>query len=444
MKKVVIIGAVGGGATVAAQIRFYDEEAQIIVYDRDDTMSYAACGTPYVVGQVIEDPESLLIADPQSFKEKRNIDVFLQHEALEIHRNEKRLTVKNLQTGKVFDETYDTLILAPGGSAIVPEIEGLSTSDVFVLRSYGDMQNINKYIAEHKPKSCVISGAGFIGIEMAENLKNLGIDVELVHRSSHVMSILDEDISNLVKAELEGNGVTVHTGSSIRKMDRQTLSLANGSTLQADFQIMSVGIKPNIELAKQAGLPIGPTGGIVTNEFMQTADPNIYALGDATENTDFVTGKQKRVPLAWPAHRHAYLIARHLSGTAIAKKGLLGTSVVKVFSQTVGMTGLSESMIRENGLAYTTVIHRGNSNAGYYPDHAKMTLKVHFDPVSRKILGAQCIGGKGVDKRIDVIVTAIYGGLTIEDLQALELSYAPPYSSPKDPINMAGYKAIYK
>lgn len=444
MTKIVIIGAVGGGATAAAQIRFYDEKSQITVYDRDDTMSYAACGTPYAIGGIIKEPESLLIADPESFKTKRNIHVFMQHEVLEIHRSEKRLTIKNLQSGNVFQDSYDKLILAPGGSAIVPEIEGSQSAEVFVLRSYGDMQKIKQYIEEHQPKSCVISGAGFIGIEMAENLKQLGIQVELVHRSPHVMSILDEDISALVKTELQANGIVVHTSSAIQKMDGQTLVLADGRTLQADFQIMSVGIKPNTELAEKAGLPVGSTGGIVTNEYMQTIDADIYALGDATENTDFVTGKQKRVPLAWPAHRQAYLIARHLSGAAIAKKGLLGTSVVKIFSQTVGMTGLSESMIQENGLSFSTVVHRGNSNAGYYPDHAEMLLKVHFDSSTRKILGAQCIGGKGVDKRIDVIVTAMYGGLTIDDLQALELSYAPPYSSPKDPINMAGYKALSK
>lgn len=444
MKKIIIIGAVGGGATVAGQIRFYNEDVSITIYDRDDTMSYAACGTPYVIGEIIEDPESLLMADPKSFKEKRDIDVFLQHEVLEIHRGDKRITVKNLQTNEVFNETYDTLILSPGGSAIIPDIEGLSTADLFVLRSYGDMQAIHAYIQERNPQSCVISGAGFIGIEMAENLKQLGIDVEIVHRSPHVMSILDEDISALVQAELEANGIKVHTDSSIIKIDQQTVTLSNDTVLHADFQIMSVGIRPNTGLAKQAGLLIGPTGGIVTNQFMQTTDLDIYALGDASENTDFITGKPKRVPLAWPAHRQAYLIARHLSGTAIEKKGLLGTSVVKIFLQTVGMTGLSESMIIEAGLSYATVIHQGNSNAGYYPDHAKLTLKIHYDPESRKLLGAQCFGAKGVDKRIDVIVAAIYGGLTIDDLQALELSYAPPYSSPKDPINMAGYKAISK
>ncbi|HSP21699.1 MAG TPA: CoA-disulfide reductase [Planococcus sp. (in: firmicutes)] len=442
MRKIVIIGAVGGGATVASQIRFYDKESAITVFDRDSTMSYAACGTPYAIGEVIEDPESLLMANPTSFKEKRNIQVFLKHEALEIKRSEKFIAVKNMATGEEFDEPYDVLILATGGSAIVPDIEGLSSAQVFVLRSYGDMEKIKQFIHERKPQSCCISGAGFIGIEMAENLKELGIEVSLVHKSQHVMSILDKDMSVLVGAELQSNGVKVMTGVYVEKVDRTSVALSNGETFEADFQIMSVGIKPNTELAEKAGLPIGETNGIQTNDFMQTADPAIYALGDSSENTDMVTGAPKRIPLAWPAHRQAYLIARHLTGNAIPKTGLLGTSVAKVFSKTIAMTGLSETMIQDSGLSYETVIHKGNSNAGYYPDHSKLTLKVHYHPETRKILGAQCFGGKGVDKRIDVIVTAMYAGLTIEDLQALELCYAPPYSSPKDPINMVGYKAV--
>ncbi|WKA57583.1 CoA-disulfide reductase [Planococcus shenhongbingii] len=444
LSKIVIVGAVGGGATVAGQIRFYDKNAEITIFDRDSTMSYAACGTPYAIGNVIEDPSSLLMTDPQQFKKERNINVFLKHEVLEIQRDNKQLLVKDLNTGKQFTESYDTLILAPGGSAMVPEIEGLDSAKVFVLRSYDDMQKISKFIDANNPASCVISGAGFIGLEMAENLKALGLKVQLVHKSGQVMSILDSDISQLIEAELQANEVQLFKETVITKADSASVELSNGMRLQADFIIMSIGIKPNTELAEKAGLPIGETGGIMTNEFMQTIDPSIFALGDASENTDMVTGDPKRIPLAWPAHRQAFLIAQYLTGNAIPKKGLLGTSVVKIFSLTVAMTGLNERTIKNKGISYKTVIHRGNSNAGYYPDHAKITLKVHYDSASRKILGAQCIGGKGVDKRIDVLVTAIYAGLTIDDLQALELSYAPPYSSPKDPINMAGYKAFSK
>ncbi|MCJ1907008.1 CoA-disulfide reductase [Planococcus ruber] len=442
MKKIVVVGAVGGGATVAGQIRFYDKDAKITVFDRDSTMSYAACGTPYAIGGVIEDTESLLMADPEQFKEKRNIDVWLEHEVMEINRAEKSVLVKNLKTGECFHEPYDFLILSPGGSAMVPVLDGLASTDHFVLRSFGDMERIMSYIEQTQPSSCAVSGAGFIGIEMAENLKNLGLHVQMVHKSSHVMSILDPDISNQVLAELKSNGVVVHTNSVITKADQKELLLSTGQKLHADFLILSTGLKPNTELAEKAGLPIGETGGIITNEFMQTADSSIYALGDASENTDFVTGGAKRVPLASPAHRQAFIAAQHLTGHAIPKTGLLGTSIVKVFALDVAMTGLNERSLIEKGLLYETVLLKGNSNAGYYPDHSEITLKVHFNPETRKILGAQCIGSKGVDKRIDVLATAMYAGLAIEDLQALELCYAPPYSSPKDPINMVGYKAI--
>ncbi|MDQ0429045.1 NADPH-dependent 2,4-dienoyl-CoA reductase/sulfur reductase-like enzyme [Planomicrobium stackebrandtii] len=442
MKKIVIIGAVGGGATAAGQIRFYDPKAHIVVFDRDSTMSYAACGTPYVIGDVIEDERSLIMADPEQFKTKRDIDVKLRHEVLKIERETKTVHVRNIETGELFEEPYDVLILAPGGSAIVPDISELNSSKTFTLRSYGDMQKIDQFIKSERPKSCVVSGGGFIGLEMAENLKNLGLDVSLVHKSPTIMSILDTDISLIIEKELSLHGVKLITGTAIEKTEGKSIKLENGIVLQADFIIMSIGLKPNTELAENAGLNIGETGGIRTNEFMQTNDPFIYAIGDASENFDMVTGDPKRVPLASPAHRQAFIAARHLMGDKIAKKGLLGTSVLKVFSLTAAMTGLNEKAITDKKLDFATVVHTGNSNAGYYPEHSKITLKVHYDPRTRKILGAQCIGGKGVDKRIDVLVTAIYAGLTVDDLQALELCYAPPYSSPKDPINMIGYKAI--
>lgn len=444
MKKIVIVGAVGGGATIAGQIRFYDKNAKITVFDRDSRMSYAACGTPYAIGGIIEESESLIMADPRQFKEKRNIDVFLEHEVTGINRMEKTVLVKNLKTGTFFYEAYDFLILSPGGSAIVPNIHGLDSTDHFVLRSYNDMEQIISYIDKTQPSSCVVSGAGFIGIEMAENLKNLGLEVQMVHKSSHVMSILDPDFSDRVLTELKSNGVSVLTDQTITKAHQTELHLSSGLKLHADFVIMSVGIKPNTELAERAGLPIGETGGIITNEFMQTADPSIYALGDASENIDLVTGDAKRVPLASPAHRQAFIAAQHITGNSIPKTGLLGTSIVKVFSLDVAMTGLNERTIVNKGLDYGTVIHKGNSNAGYYPDHSSITLKVHYSKKTRKILGAQCIGSKGVDKRIDVIATAMFASLSIEDLQALELCYAPPYSSPKDPVNMVGYKVIGK
>ena len=442
MKKVIIVGAVAGGATAAGQLRFYDKEMSITVYDRDSTMSYAACGTPYVIGEVIDDETSLLMADPEQFQEKRNIDVRLEHEVVEILRSEKKVRVRNLKTGEEFHDSYDALILSPGGSAIMPDIEGSQKKHVFTLRSYGDMQTIHSYIQSEKPSRCVIAGAGFIGLEMAENLKHLGMEVNIVHKSKAILSILDEDLSQLLHAELEKNGVQVLTETVIEKIDDRHVHLSDGQSLETDFVIMSIGLKPNTALAEHAGLSLGETKGIRTNEFMQTDDESIYAIGDASENFDFITGDPKRVPLAWPAHRQAFLVAQHITGNPIAKKGLLGTSALKVFSLDAAMTGLTETAIKEKGLDAQTVTHTGNSNAGYYPDHEKLTLKVHYNPETRQILGAQCVGGKGVDKRIDVLATAIYGGLTVDDLQALELCYAPPFSSPKDPVNMAGYKAV--
>ena len=442
MNKIVIIGAVGGGATAAGQIRYYDPDAHIVVFDRDSTMSYAACGTPYVIGDVIEDEQSLIMTNPEKFKAKRDVDVMLRHEVLKIDREAKTVLVRNMETDEEFQESYDSLILAPGGSAIVPKVEGLDSSKVFTLRNFEDMQRIDQFIKSQQPEKCLVSGGGFIGLEMVENLKNIGLDVTLVHKSPIIMSILDPDISLVIEKELALQGVKLLTGTTIQKTEGKTVKLSNGIELQADFIIMSIGLRPNTELALQAGLKIGETGGIQTNEYMQTNDPSIYAIGDASENFDMVTGGPKRVPLAWPAHRQAFIVARHLTGNSLEKQGLLGTSVLKIFSLTAAMTGLNEQTIKDKKLSAATVTHTGNSNAGYYPDHAKITLKVHYDPQTRKILGAQCIGGKGVDKRIDVIVTAIYGGLTVDDLQALELCYAPPYSSPKDPINMIGYKAI--
>ncbi|MBT2581713.1 CoA-disulfide reductase [Planococcus sp. ISL-109] len=442
MKKVIIVGAVGGGATAASQLRYYDKDMAITVYDRDSTMSYAACGTPYVIGGVIEEESSIIMANPDQFKNKRNIDVLLAHEIVEIDRIQKQVLVRNLSTGDEFSDSYDALILSPGGSAIMPEIAGLDKGNVFTLRSYADMQAIQTFIDREKPSHCVVSGAGFIGLEMAENLCHLGLEVTIVHKSSAILSILDEDLSKLLHSELERHNIDVHTDAVIEKIDKKEAHLSNGKRLASDLVIMSIGFKPNTALAEQACLSIGETGGIRTNEFMQTDDPAIYAIGDATENSDFITGDPKRVPLAVPAHRQAFLAARHITGSPIAKKGLLGTSILKVFDLDAAMTGLTETQINEKGLLAKTVTHTGNSNAGYYPDHSKLTLKVHYNPETRQILGAQCVGGKGVDKRIDVIATAIYGGLTIDDLQALELCYAPPFSSPKDPVNMISYKAI--
>ncbi|WP_075617293.1 CoA-disulfide reductase [Paenisporosarcina indica] len=441
MKKIVVIGAVAGGATVASQIRYYDKEAQIVMFDQDETMSYGACGMPYFISGEIEQADHLIAATPEEFKSKRNIEVHLKHRVTNIDRQRKVIEVLNIHTQQSYEEPYDALILSPGGTPIVPETPGLESTSMFTLRNFSDMKKINDFIKKENPQSCVIVGAGFIGLEMAESFTKLGMSVSIVEKSPQVMNIMDVDCSALVEQELQSHGVRVFKNTYISNVNGQKIELENGEQLEADFILMSIGVSPSTELAEKAQLTIGETKGIHTNEYMQTNDSSIYAIGDAAENIDFITGAAKRVPLAWPAHRQAYIVAKHLSGEKIPFKGLLGTSICKVFSQSVALTGLNAKTLIDRQIDFETIVQKSKSNAGYYPDHAEIYLVIHFDPSTRKILGAQAVGGKGVDKRIDVLSTAIYAGLTMDDLQALELAYAPPYSSPKDPVNMVGYRA---
>ncbi|WP_394188708.1 CoA-disulfide reductase [Paenisporosarcina quisquiliarum] len=441
MPKIVVVGAVAGGATVASQIRYLDKDSSITVFDQDETMSFAACGMPYYLGGHIENEQDLIATTPEKFKDEKNIIVNMNHRVMRIDREKKIVEVKDLLSNKTFEDAYDVLILSPGGTPIVPKTDGLESAKVFTLRNFEDMRNIHSFIEAESPKSCVIVGAGFIGLEMAENLVELGMKVTLVEKSPQVMNILDVDSSDIVEKELHEHGVKVYKENFITHVDGRNITLDQCEKLEADFILMSVGVSPSTELASEAGLTIGDTRGIVTNEFMQTNDSAIYALGDAAENKDFITGQPKRVPLAWPAHRQAYIVANHIAGQEIPFKGMLGTSIAKVFDLSVGMTGLGERNLNESDLYFKTITQKSKSNAGYYPDHGDLFLKIHYDAENRKVLGAQVVGEKGVDKRIDVIATAIYAGLTIDDLQALELAYAPPYSSPKDPVNMASYRA---
>ncbi len=441
MPKIVIVGAVAGGATVASQIRYLDKDSSITVFDQDETMSFAACGMPYYLGGHIENERDLIATTPEKFKDEKNITVKMKHRVIRIDREKKVVEVKDLLANKTFEEAYDVLILSPGGTPIVPKTDGLESAKVFTLRNFEDMRNIHSFVEAKSPESCVIVGAGFIGLEMAENFVDLGLKVTLVEKSPQVMNILDVDSSDIVEKELHEHGVMVYKDNFITHVDGRNIMLDQGENLEADFILMAVGVSPSTELASEAGLTIGDTRGIVTNDFMQTNDSAIYALGDAAENKDFITGQPKRVPLAWPAHRQAYIVANHIAGNNIPFKGMLGTSIAKVFNLSVGMTGLGERSLKEADMKFDTITLETKSNATYYPDHGDLFLKVHYQAESRKVLGAQAVGEKGVDKRIDVIATAIYAGLTIDDLQALELAYAPPYSSPKDPVNMASYRA---
>lgn len=440
--KIVVIGAVAGGATVSSQIRHFLSDADITLIGKDSELGFGTCGMPYVLGGLIDSEEDLVHATPEGFSEKKSIDVRLLHEATKIDRATKKVHICNLETGQTDELSYDKLVLSPGGRARKPAVPGKPDIPMFTLRHFGDLEQFKSFLDEQKPASCLVIGGGFIGVELAENFRHRGIETALVEHNDHVMPIGDEDMSDLLAEEMERNGVRLHLGRELKMIDGRRITLDDGTELEADFIATAVGLEPNTLLAKEAGIEIGPTGGIATDPFMRTNDPDIYAIGDAAEVKDWFTGKPKRVPLSWPAHRAAFIVANHLAGGDTEMDGLLGTSITKLFSLTAGMTGMTEKMLKKEGMAYKTVIHKSRSNAGYYPDSGKLVLKVHYDPDTRAIYGAQAVGEKGADKRIDVIATAIRGGLTVDDLSAIETAYAPPYGSPKDPVNMLGYRAM--
>ncbi|TDL35337.1 CoA-disulfide reductase [Jeotgalibacillus sp. S-D1] len=445
-QKVLVIGGVAGGATFASQLRKLDKEAEIIVLEKDGTMSFANCGMPYYIGGFIKKREHLIAATPEAFQEDRNIEVRIRHEVTAINRSQKTITIQDHIQDKQYDESYDILILSPGATPVIPDIKGLAHANCYTLRTFKDMLKIDEHIESQQYTSVCIVGGGFIGLEMAENLKARGLKVHLVQRSRHVLHPLDEDMVDPIRSELLQQGVNLYEDVTIAHIDKdgQTLHLTNNKTIRADFLLLAVGVKPNRQLAEKADLKIGTTGGVKVNEFMQTSDSCIYALGDVVEILDKITGDPKRVPLAWVTHRQAFIAASHATGNPIPFKGALGTAVCKVFSITAAMLGLNEKTLQEKAIDYKTVEHESKQHAGYYPGAETFKLKVHYSNQDGKILGAQAVGKDGIDKRMDIIATAIAGGLSILDLQEIEIAYAPPYSAPKDPVNMIGYKALNK
>ncbi|QUW24072.1 CoA-disulfide reductase [Sporosarcina sp. Marseille-Q4063] len=441
MVKVVVIGAVAGGSTVASQIRRVLPNAEITLIGREKKIGYGTCGLPYVIGGLIEDETKVGGPSPHKFGEKRDISMLTRHEATSIDRESKTVEIQNLDTDEIFTRSYDKLILSTGGKSRVPEIKGLGKLPLITLKSYTDMEYILKFIEREKPKSCAIIGGGFIGIELAENFRRLGLKTAIIERNDRVMKAMDKDISDILYKEMVDNGVEFYFNDGIERVEDTKLIMKNGMNFEVDFIAASIGIIPNTSLAESIGLTIGETKGIVVNDYMQTNDPDIYAIGDVAETSDWHTGKPKRVQLAWHAHRQAYIVASHLSENPVKINGFLGSTITKLFSLTAGMTGHSEQSLTDEGIEFETVTYQGRTNAGYYPDHGTIDLRVHYDRNSRLLLGGQAVGDKGVDKRIDVIATAMMGNMTVDDLAALELSYSPPYSSPKDPVNMLGYKA---
>ena len=442
MRKIIIVGGVAGGATAAARLRRLDEHAEIILFERGEHISFANCGLPYYIGGAISDRDELLLQTPGSFRRRFNVDVRVLSEALSIDRKSKTLSVQSKMTGETYVESYDKLILAPGGAPIKPPIEGIGSKRVFTLRNLADTDEIKQFIMMHSPKRAAVIGGGFIGIEMAENLKEAGLDVSIVELSGQVIAPLDVDMACDVQHYLRQKGVSLYLNNGLQGITESggvlNVGLTNGS-LEADMVVLAIGVKPEGQLAKDAGLEVNGRGGIVVDKHMRTSDMDIYAVGDAVEVVDFVTGQAAMIPLAGPANKQARIAADNICGIPSQYAGSQGSSVIKVFDMTVAATGINEKTAVRLKLDYDKVFLWLSGHAGYYPGTRPMSLKVVFERVSGRILGAQVVGFDGVDKRCDVLATAIRAGMTAYDLTQLELCYAPPYSSAKDPVNMAGY-----
>lgn len=443
--KIIIVGGVAGGASAAARLRRVDEQNEIIIFERGEYISFANCGLPYHIGGTIPERESLLVQTVEGMKERFNIDIHVKTEIVSIDRNQKTVTAKNLKTGVVFQESYDKLLLSPGAAPFVPPIPGVDNKRVFTLRNMSDMDRIIAHIKEHHVKRAAVIGAGFIGVEMAENLVELGIKTSLIEMADQVLAPVDFEFAVQVHHNIREHGVDLYLKDGTAAIKEAegfaAISLQSGAVVEAELIIMAIGVRPENTLAKNSGLELGKTGGINVDSYLQTSDKNIYAVGDAIEVKHYITGEPVLIPLAWPANRQGRIVADNMLGVNRKEyHGTLGTSILKAFDYTVSATGLNEKILKRSNIEYLVATVNRNSHAGYYPGAIPMTLKVIFTPEG-KILGAQGIGFEGVDKRIDVIATAIKGGLSVIDLQDLELAYAPPYNSAKDPVNILGYVA---
>ena len=441
--KVVIVGGVAGGATAAARIRRLDEQAEIVVFERSGFISYANCGLPYYIGGVIEDPEELTLQTPESFFSRFHVNVKVRHEVTAIHPEKKEVTVKNLETGEEFEESYDKLILSPGAKPTQPRFPVADLDKVFTLRTVEDTLRIKEYINESHPKSAVLVGGGFIGLELADNLRELGMDVTVVEYAKQLMTPFDSDMAAFIHNEMRKHGVKLVLGRAVEGLEEADggvdVLLKDEQPLRADMVILAIGVSPETTLAKDAGLELGIKGSIVVNDRMETSISDIYAVGDAVQVKHFVTGQDALISLAGPANKQGRIAADNICGGDSHYTGSQGSSVIKIFGMTAATTGVNETNARKTGLDVDTVILSPMSHAGYYPGGKVMTMKVVFGKETYRLLGAQIVGYEGVDKRIDVLATAIRAGLKATELKDLDLAYAPPYSSAKDPVNMAGF-----
>ena len=439
--KVVIIGGVAGGATAAARIRRLDERAEIVMLERTGYVSYANCGLPYYVGGAIGEEDALTLQTPQSFYARYRVDVRVGHEAILIDRAQKCVRVRDLAAGRTYEEHYDKLLLSPGAKPVVPAAAQTDDARVFTLRTVEDTLALHDFVVGQRPASAVVVGGGFIGLETAENLAERGMRVTLLQRGDHVLAPLDRDMACFLHAELVRQGIDLRLNTPFEglKTDGELAVLTKDGAIGADLAVIALGVAPDTALAREAGLELGMKGSIVTDAHMRTSDPDIYAAGDAVEVRHFVTGEKTLIALAGPANKQGRIAADNICGVGSEYKGSQGSSVIKVFSLTAANTGLNEKAARGAGLDYEKVILSPADHATYYPGARLMTMKVLFERGSRRILGAQIVGGQGVDKRIDVLATAIRAGVKADELKDLDLAYAPPYSSAKDPVNMAGY-----
>lgn len=446
MKKYLIIGGVAGGASTAARLRRMDETAEIILFERGPYISYANCGLPYYIGNVIKEREKLFVQTPESFGTRFNIDVRVNSNVEKIDPANKSVTIRRVQSGEVYNETYDKLVLSPGAEPVRPPLPGIDTEGIFTLRNVADTDRIKKHVTEKKIRKAVVVGAGFIGLEMAENLVHLGIETTVVEMLNQVMPPVDFEIASFVHAHFKDKEVGLLLNEAVagfsKKENRIEVSLRSGGSLEADVVILSIGVRPDTTLAREAGLQIGETGGIYVNEYLQTSDENIYAVGDAIEFVSPISGKPSLSFLAAPANKQGRICADNMVyGNRIRYKGTINTAIAKVFDLTVATAGLSSKMLDRLGIDHQTAIVHSGSHAGYYPGAIPMTIKINFSPVDGRLLGAQAVGYKGVDKRVDIMAEVIRHKGTIYDLTEVEHAYAPPFSSAKDPVNMVGFVA---
>ena len=443
--KILIVGGVAGGMSAAARARRLGEDSEIIVFERGKHVSFANCGLPYHIGGEIKNREALLLQTPESLQKILNLDVRTNQEVVKVDRVNKKITVKDLKGNREYDENYDNLVLCPGAVPIRPKLPGIEHEKIFFLRNIEDMDKIKSEIDAGIAKTAVVIGGGYIGIEMAENLILRGFKVHVVEMLNQILPPFDFEMAKDLQNHLTANGVNLHLGTAAAAFrdigGRISVELQNSEVLEADLVILSVGVRPDTELAKTAGLKLNERGGIVVNEFMQTSDPDVYAAGDAVEVVDAVTGQPSQIPLAGPANRQGRIVADNIFGKKSSYKSTLGTAILKVFQMTGACTGASERTLKRNNIPYSKVYLHPSNHAGYYPGSTPIHFKLIFAPSDGKILGAQAVGFDGIDKRIDVIATSIKAGMTVYDLEELELSYAPPYGSAKDAVNMAGFVA---